>query len=232
LTKTIASRGIAGNYDLNLAETFFFLRSFPTLFRPEVVATTSRRRKHPNMKTTIHLITIILSVRNSLGRPSRTGLVCGALALASFALAPQARAVCLEGCDLTNSSTFLGDNALINNTTGDSNTATGANALASNTIGEFNTASGANALFSNTTGSYNTATGDLALKNNTIGHGNAANGASALVSNTAGCNNTANGVSALLSNNTGIGNTAAGFNALACNTTGNDNTTTGFWGAL
>src|SRR5437867_11471773 len=38
-----------------------------------------------------------------------------ALTLVSFALSPQARAVCQEGC-LTNNNTVLGDDALLNNT--------------------------------------------------------------------------------------------------------------------
>ena len=50
------------------------------------------------------------------------------LALACFALSPQARAVCKEGC-LTNANTVLGDDALILNTTGFQNTAFGSQAL-------------------------------------------------------------------------------------------------------
>jgi hypothetical protein len=53
-----------------------------------------------------------------------------ALTLAWFALAPQARAVCQEGCDAINN-TFLGEEALVNNTTGFQNTATGWLALSS-----------------------------------------------------------------------------------------------------
>jgi len=34
--------------------------------------------------------------------------------LACFALSPQTRAVCQEGCDTVNANTFLGDNALLN----------------------------------------------------------------------------------------------------------------------
>ena len=40
-----------------------------------------------------------------------------ALTLGCFGLSPQARAVCQEGC-LTNNNTVLGDDALLNNTTG------------------------------------------------------------------------------------------------------------------
>ena len=61
------------------------------------------------------------------------GLVC-------FALPRDARAVCQQGCDTSNGNTFLGDDALVNNTTGSANTAVGAAALSLNTIGEHNTA--------------------------------------------------------------------------------------------
>jgi hypothetical protein len=64
-----------------------------------------------------------------------------ALMLACFALSPHARGVCQEGC-LTNQNTVLGEDALINNTTGAVNTATGFEALFSNTTGYSNTASG------------------------------------------------------------------------------------------
>jgi hypothetical protein len=57
-------------------------------------------------------------------------------ALAWFALVPQARALCQEGCDLSNGNTFLGDDALILNTTGLDNTAIGFDALFSNTTGQ------------------------------------------------------------------------------------------------
>jgi len=53
--------------------------------------------------------------------------------LACFALSPQARAVCQEGC-LTNQNTVPGDDALLNNT-GIQNTAIGFQALFSNTGG-------------------------------------------------------------------------------------------------
>ena len=93
-------------------------------------------------------------------------------AFACFALAPQARAACQRGCDLANNNTFLGDDALINNTTGGFNTAIGYHALLGNTTGFDNTASGVNALGSNTTGSANTASGVEALFSNTIGGNN------------------------------------------------------------
>ena len=79
------------------------------------------------------------------------------LALACFALSPHARAVCQQGCDLPLANTFLGDDALINSTTGGQNTATGYDALFHNTTGGQNTATGYFALFSNN-GGYNTQT--------------------------------------------------------------------------
>ena len=147
--------------------------------------------------------------------------------LACFALSPQARAVCQEGCNPANFNTFLGEDALINNTTGVNNTATGFNALNSNTTGFGNTATGLDALFSNTTGTANTANGTLALVSNTTGSNNTANGVNALFSNTEGGFNTANGVQALFSNTTGGLNTANGVSALRSNTTGNSNTANG-----
>ena len=149
------------------------------------------------------------------------------LALAWFALAAQARAVCQRGCDTSNGNTFLGDDALVNNTTGSFNTAVGVQALLSNTTGISNTATGGSALISNTEGIGNTADGVSALFNNTTGSNNTATGVQALAANTTGFSNTATGLNALLSNTTGSENTATGLGALAANTTGSDNTATG-----
>ena len=177
---------------------------------------------------------------NRLPRPLALLLI--PLALACFALAPQARATCQEGCsDVFSENTFLGEDALINNTTGMANTALGFNALSSNTTGRvntanglqalylnttgyFNTASGGGALFSNTTGFFNTANGANALGSNNIGHDNTASGNATLFFNTSGNENTAYGAAALATNNTGSDNTACGFNVLRSNTTGSRNT--------
>ena len=140
---------------------------------------------------------------------------------------PQARATCQEGCDTVNFNTFLGDEALVNNTTGFGNTAIGSSALVNNTTGDVNTATGYNALYSNTTGFLNTATGTGALNNNTTGNSNTAVGSSALGNNTVGIGNTATGSAALYSNTTGNGNTAIGEAALTFNTTGYLNTAIG-----
>jgi Chaperone of endosialidase len=175
--------------------------------------------------------------------PLRAGLLLIPFALAWFALSPQARATCQEGC-LANFNTVLGDDALINNTGFGSNTAIGFNALYSNTTGFGNTAVGYVALFSNTTGVSNTAVGYNALPSNTTGIENTANGVSALSYNTAGAYNTAIGAGTLGYNTTGDSNTATGFaalefntasfntanggSALELNTTGNSNTANGY----
>jgi uncharacterized coiled-coil protein SlyX len=174
-----------------------------------------------NMKT--------LPIRNSISPECFRGflLIPLAIALASFALSPTARAVCREGCGFNPSNTFLGNDALLNNTTGFSNTANGSQALFSNTTGHDNTANGFSALLFNTTGINNTATGTDALGSNTTGVNNTASGANALLNNNAD-NNTASGVSALLNNTTGSSNTANGSQALFSNTTGHDNTANGF----
>src|SRR6266487_3868901 len=163
-----------------------------------------------NMYKSIQLKTKTLSVRNSIDRsPLRYGLFFTALVLACFTLSPQARGVCQDGCDTSgNENTFLGDDALVNNT------------------GVANTAAGFNALTSNTTGIWNTATGSWALATNN-GNFNTASGVTALFSNTFGGSNTATGKGALFSNTTGGSNTATGVDALRLSTTGNFCTATG-----
>jgi trimeric autotransporter adhesin len=179
---------------------------------------------------------------NPLTQSKNTTILPLLIALACFALSPQAQAVCQEGC-LTNENTVLGNDALLNNTgisntaigasalyfntAGPGNTAIGLEALYSNTMGSANTAMGVAALYSNTTGITNTATGVAALYSNTTGFYNTANGANALGSNTTGFNNTANGLQALFNNTTGFSNTANGISALNSNTTGNFNTANG-----
>jgi len=146
--------------------------------------------------------------------------------LACFALPPRAQAICRKGCDNVTSSTFLGDNALYNNTEF-GNTAIGSGALFGNTTGSDNTATGDSALDSNTTGDSNTANGAFALFLNTVGNENTATGRDALYNNTGGSLNTATGSGALSSNTTGNSNTAAGVSALISNTTGTNNTALG-----
>src|SRR5262245_20903479 len=117
--------------------------------------------------------TTTLQLKNSVNR-SRARLAVLLIPLACFALSPQARAVCQEGC-FSNQSTALGEDALISNS-GINNTAIGFNALFSNTTGLANTGTGFGALFHNTTGTFNTATGNSALNSNTTGHDNTATG--------------------------------------------------------
>jgi Chaperone of endosialidase len=172
-----------------------------------------------------------MNTKNSMNRlPLRRGLLLSSLALAWFALVPQARAVCQEGCDLSNGNTFLGDDALIQDTTGLDNTAIGSLALSSNTTGSYNTATGFQTLLNNTIGTFNTATGRDALNSNTAGSSNTAVGVEALNSNTAGNSNTAVGVVALL-NNDGDNNIALGNSAGSNLTTGDNNIDIGNTGA-
>jgi hypothetical protein len=169
-------------------------------------------------------------LRNSMNRvPFRLALLLITLALACFALPPTARAVCEEGCDTVNLNTFLGEDALTNDTTGHQNTAIGYKALYSNTLGSQNTAIGAYSLFTAPVGNSNTAIGNAALFNDTFGVNNVAIGASALYYNTTGYQNTATGTLALRTNTTGYNNTANGYFALQSNTAGNSNAATGFF---
>ena len=152
-----------------------------------------------------------------------------AVSFACFGLSPRAQAVTTDPEDyFPNYTTAVGQQALLNLTTGTSNTADGYQALYLNTTGNYNTANGVLALYSNTAGNGNTADGYQALTLNTTGAYNTANGVFALSSNTVGYNNTANGVSALSSNTVGYNNTANGLSALSSNTTGHDNTALGY----
>jgi hypothetical protein len=161
---------------------------------------------------------------NSLTQSKNTTLlpVIIALTFVCFALLPQARATCQKGCD-ANVNTFLGDDALINNTTGQTNVAIGAGALFNNTTGSSNIAVGDVALYSNTTGVGNVATGGNALEFNTTADVNTATGFFALWLNTTGSENTATGDGALALNTTGNDNTACGVDALENNSTGSNN---------
>jgi len=172
-------------------------------------------------------------VSNSINRSTwRRGLQLSALALvvAWLALSPQARAVVCnqQGCDLTLGNTFLGADALLNNTTGTFNTAIGSGALTSNTTGHDNAATGVTALYNNTSANYNTANGAAALYSNITGFQNTANGASALLRNNRGNRNVAEGYTALVSNLSGDFNTAIGFQALYLNGVGSNNVALGF----
>jgi hypothetical protein len=151
-------------------------------------------------------------------------------ALVCFALSPQARAVCQQGCG-ANQNTALGDAALASFTVGYGNTAVGYYALSSSTSIYNNTAVGYNALMSNTAGSSGVAVGSGALQANTIGWENVAVGYSALTANIDGQNNTAVGHTALYENALGNNNTALGSQSLLLNTTGDNNIAIGYQAA-
>ena len=172
------------------------------------------------MKNPVQLIDAALFRNERAVSALRRGLILIGLALGltSLAFSPQAQAVCQEGCAASN--TFLGDNALISNTSGGNNTAVGADALKFNTSGFNNTATGDSALVFNATGSHNTANGVSALYSNSTGSENTAAGLFALFHNTTGSDNTATGANALTSNTTASDNTATGASALNSNTSG------------
>jgi len=175
------------------------------------------------MTNPIQIINPICSGETSRSRPLlRCGFLLIPLVLAGFALAPQARAVCQEGCDLSNDSTFLGDDALISNT-GTDNVAVGNTALSSNTSGVNNTATGDDALTANITGFNNTGIGWHALDSNTIGVKNTGIGCDGLSGNTTGSNNTAVGTRALVKTTTGNSNVAMGIQAGENNVNGSNN---------
>jgi hypothetical protein len=180
----------------------------------------ARQKAQIFAKTLRIMKTTTLQLTNSVRR-SHVRLVFLLIPLACFALSPQARATCQHAC-LSNQNTVLGDDALLNNTTGIDNTAIGFSALLNSVNGFYNTAVGSRALLSNTSGAQNTAIGDVALQNNTTGNFNTATGV-ALESNTTGIGNTATGLFTLKANTTGSYNTAIGFQALKANTIGSEN---------
>lgn len=146
------------------------------------------------------------------------------------------------GANFNNSA--FGQNALITNTSGDSNTANGTYALWKNTTGNNNTAGGWGALAQNISGSNNTAFGFqscltatnvsgnsgfgyLTLNVSTQG-GNSAFGYISCYQVTTGQSNTGLGYATLQALKTGSFNTAAGTNCLqAC--LGSDNTGVGYY---
>src|SRR6266853_699578 len=151
--------------------------------------------------------------KNSMNRsPFCRGFLLILLVLACFALSPTARSTCQEGC-LSSNNTTLGDDALLDLTTGTDNTALGFNALLSDTTGTHNTAVGSSALYANQ-GSNNCAIGAAALGANTTNSGsnNTAVGMDALFL-TSGSNNTAIGASAGDSIQAGNDNIFIGFTA-------------------
>ena len=130
------------------------------------------------MYNPIQVTATVPSVNNPISLSLlRHGFLLIALAFACFAISPQVRADCQQGCDtVNNANTFLGEDALLNH----------------DTVG--NTAVGFQALMNPARGTaFNTAVGSGALEHNTLGTANTATGASALGSNTKGRQNTATG---------------------------------------
>jgi hypothetical protein len=157
-----------------------------------------------------------------------TSLNVIAVLLACFEILPRAQAVTTGPEDyFPNNTTAVGQQALLNLTTGYNNTANGYYSLWDNTTGVGNTATGSYALYINTNGSQNTATGLAALSGNTTGDNNTATGSYALWDNTTGTQNTATGREALERNTTANNNTAVGFHGALQNTTGANNTAIG-----
>src|SRR5882724_11300782 len=107
------------------------------------IAVNAVQQSNPQQKMTTKNMTTLRLTKSIGWSPLRLGLpraqsiwiIRGFLllpfALAWFAFSPQARAVCRQGCSFSDN-TFLGEDALIANTTGQENTATGARALRNN----------------------------------------------------------------------------------------------------
>ena len=145
-----------------------------------------------------------------MNRPLLGAFLLISFVFVCFALSPKARATCQEGC-LSSNNTTLGEDALLDLTTGTDNTALGFNALLSDTTGTYNTAVGSSALYANQ-GSNNSAFGAAALGANTTNSGS---------------NNTAVGMDALFLSS-GSNNTAIGASAGDSIQAGNDNIFIGF----
>jgi hypothetical protein len=128
-----------------------------------------------------------------------------------------------------------GSNLLVNDIsvgrgggTSNTNTAIGNNALVNNTTGIYNTAVGNSSLGAVTTQTQNTAVGYGALGSN-IAISNTAVGAFSMNANTTGRYNVSLGQAALDSNTTGEGNTSIGFQSLERNVSGNYNVAIGHY---
>ncbi|WP_250434440.1 tail fiber domain-containing protein [Hanstruepera flava] len=117
----------------------------------------------------------------------------------------------------------IGDNTLVNNTTGVRNIAFGEEALYSNETGTNNFAAGYQSLHTNTQGLSNVAIGIYSLHENRDGFGNIGIGGYTLRNNTIGRINIAIGDRSGYHNTTGEKNIAIGEEALFFNTTGSSN---------
>jgi hypothetical protein len=119
-----------------------------------------------------------------------------------------------------NDNVLIGQNAAINNTTGDANSALGNRAMYNITTGSNNTALGHRSLYSNKIGFNNIAVGPFALYHS-ISKNNHAIGYEALYENSMGESNIAIGYQSLSHNISGSSNVAIGEQALFSNTTSN-----------
>ena len=163
---------------------------------------------------------------NPLIQHKKPTQLCLVLMLGCFAFLPNVQAVNPppQG-GYPGDNTALGENALLNLTTGINNTALGYRTLHDNTQGLSNTAVGSTALRNNRGGDRNTATGDAALYSNVSGNDNTANGFHALAASgeaTAHAN-TAIGSRALENNRAGHDNIALGYRAGANFAPGSNN---------
>jgi hypothetical protein len=113
-------------------------------------------------------------------------------------------------------STAVGVNALVSNSTGYGNTAIGDNVLYTNSSGNSNSALGSSALYKNLGGVQNVALGSQTLYYNLYSN-NTAVGYRALFSNTTADSNTAVGYQSGLNNQTGQYNTSLGAESLTAN---------------
>ena len=91
----------------------------------------------------------------------------------------------------------IGNNTLLNNTSGNWNIAIGGRSLEFNTTGGNNAAIGGGAMMNNTTGIWNVAIGTSALRDNTTGQNNIGIGGGALSLSATNSNNTAIGAGVL-----------------------------------
>ena len=121
----------------------------------------------------------------------------------------------------------IGNNALVNTSTGSGNVALGIFSMNKNIEGSSNVGIGESALGSNISGNRNIAIGQNSLRLNTESD-NIAIGPSALEFNTTGTNNIGIGILSLSKNKTGLNNISIGTYSMNNNTAGNYNISLGY----
>src|SRR5205807_10153050 len=82
--------------------------------------------------------TTTLQLRNRMNHSPLRSFLLIPFVLACFGFFPRVQANCQEGCDTVNANTFLGDDALVYNSTGAGNTATGFEAVENDISGNDN----------------------------------------------------------------------------------------------